>query len=145
MTLQETEEAAKHIQEAADSDANIIVGMDIDEQLGDNMRITVIATGFDMDNANFERKSVGTTSATSASEQTQSSQSITPHIIPPPQFASERLGERPLTPNLPFDRSQKINKPRSRPTINDFDSSDLDVPSFIRKKHISDFDEDELD
>ena len=39
-------EAATLIQEEADDDANIIFGAVIDESMGDEMRITVIATGF---------------------------------------------------------------------------------------------------
>ena len=47
MTMAEVDEAAKIISEAADADANIIFGSAIDEKLIDQMRITVIATGFD--------------------------------------------------------------------------------------------------
>jgi cell division protein FtsZ len=46
LSLHEVNEAATLIQEEADDDANIIFGAVIDEQLGDEMRITVIATGF---------------------------------------------------------------------------------------------------
>ena len=46
LTLYEVNEAATIIREAADEDANIIFGAVIDENLTDEMRITVIATGF---------------------------------------------------------------------------------------------------
>jgi cell division protein FtsZ len=46
MTLHEVNEAATLIQEEADEDANIIFGAVIDENLDDELRITVIATGF---------------------------------------------------------------------------------------------------
>ena len=46
LTLHEVNEAATLIQEEADDDANIIFGAVIDESMGDEMRITVIATGF---------------------------------------------------------------------------------------------------
>ena len=46
LTLHEVNEAATLIQEEADEDANIIFGAVIDETLGDELRITVIATGF---------------------------------------------------------------------------------------------------
>ena len=46
MGLLEINEAAAFITEAADPDANIIFGAVIDESLGDEIRITVIATGF---------------------------------------------------------------------------------------------------
>src|SRR6201997_5146988 len=45
--LFEVNEAAEIIGSAADQDANIIFGAVIDEQLGDQVRVTVIATGFD--------------------------------------------------------------------------------------------------
>ena len=46
-TLFEVHEAAQIIQEAADSDANIIFGAVIDETMQGELQITVIATGFD--------------------------------------------------------------------------------------------------
>jgi cell division protein FtsZ len=45
--LFEVNEAAEIIGSAADGDANIIFGAVIDESLGDQVRVTVIATGFD--------------------------------------------------------------------------------------------------
>lgn len=45
--LVEANEAAHIIKEAADAEANIIFGVVIDEGLRDEVRITVIATGFD--------------------------------------------------------------------------------------------------
>ena len=51
MTLDDVETAAGIVQEAANPDANIIFGATIDETFADEMRVTVIATGFD---AKFE-------------------------------------------------------------------------------------------
>ena len=45
--LMEANEAAELIRENIDSDANIIFGVGSDESLGDDIKITVIATGFD--------------------------------------------------------------------------------------------------
>ena len=45
--LFEINEAAEVVQSAADTTANIIFGSVIDEQIGDEVRVTVIATGFD--------------------------------------------------------------------------------------------------
>ncbi len=47
MTLHEVNDSAVMIQEAAHEEANIIFGAVLDERMGDNIRITVIATGFD--------------------------------------------------------------------------------------------------
>ena len=49
LTLFEVNEASSIIREAADDDANIIFGAVIDETMRDEMKITVIATGFDKD------------------------------------------------------------------------------------------------
>ncbi|MBI3941109.1 MAG: cell division protein FtsZ [Acidobacteria bacterium] len=48
MTLHEVSEATRIIQEAADSEANIIFGSVFDDSLGDRVKITVIATGFEI-------------------------------------------------------------------------------------------------
>ena len=47
LTLFEINEAAQIIHESADVEANIIFGANIDNELGDEVRVTVIATGFD--------------------------------------------------------------------------------------------------
>lgn len=47
MTMTEVDEAAKIISAAADPDANIIFGATIDEGMHDQLKITVVATGFD--------------------------------------------------------------------------------------------------
>ncbi len=47
LTMAEVDEAAKLISSAVDQDANIIFGAIIDEKLVDQIKITVIATGFD--------------------------------------------------------------------------------------------------
>ena len=47
MSIMEINEAANLVMESADSDANIIFGAGIDESLEDEVRITVIATGFE--------------------------------------------------------------------------------------------------
>jgi cell division protein FtsZ len=47
MSLYEVNEASSLIQEEADEDANIIFGTVIDNDMEDEIRITVIATGFD--------------------------------------------------------------------------------------------------
>jgi cell division protein FtsZ len=52
MSLYEVNEASSLIQEEADEDANIIFGTVIDPNMEDEIRITVIATGFD----DFSRK-----------------------------------------------------------------------------------------
>ena len=47
MSILDVNEAASLVMESADSDANIIFGAGVDESLNDEIRITVIATGFE--------------------------------------------------------------------------------------------------
>lgn len=47
LTMAEVDEAAKLISASVDPDANIIFGATIDEQMVDQIKITVVATGFD--------------------------------------------------------------------------------------------------
>ena len=47
ITMSEVDEAAKIIASAADPDANIIFGATVDDSMHDQIKITVIATGFD--------------------------------------------------------------------------------------------------
>ncbi len=47
LTMAEVDEAAKQISAAVDPDANIIFGATIDDSLVDQVKITVVATGFD--------------------------------------------------------------------------------------------------
>jgi cell division protein FtsZ len=55
LTMSEVDEAAKIISQAADADANIIFGATIDESMIDQVRVTVIATGFDETRLRLER------------------------------------------------------------------------------------------
>ncbi|MGY3439478.1 MULTISPECIES: cell division protein FtsZ [unclassified Marinovum] len=47
LTLFELDEAANRIREEVDADANIIVGSTLDEAMGGQMRVSVVATGID--------------------------------------------------------------------------------------------------
>ncbi|MDD3294876.1 MAG: cell division protein FtsZ [Geobacteraceae bacterium] len=64
MTMDEFDAASKVIHEKVHEDANIIVGLVIDENLGDQVKITAIATGFgdrfDLEKSKPELKSVAT-------------------------------------------------------------------------------------
>src|ERR1044071_1580844 len=58
LSLYEVNEAAEIVRQKAHPDANIIFGAVIDESLDDELRITLIATGFDMAS---QRKPIVTT------------------------------------------------------------------------------------
>lgn len=55
LTLFEVNEASEIIAEAADPEANIIFGAVIDESLKEEVRVTVIATGFDQAQGSFDK------------------------------------------------------------------------------------------
>ena len=105
LTLFEVNEASSIIREAADEDANIIFGAVIDEAMRDEMKITVIATGFDKEMAR-----AGTGAAASTGQ---------PHAVSSPPLARPR---------------QNDDHQPSRPLMNSSRVDDLDVPTFIRKK-----------
>jgi len=78
LTLFEVNAASSIIRESADDDANIIFGAVIDDTLTDEMRITVIATGFDR-----EAASVASAAATTAIP------------APPPRFVARPSDDLP--------------------------------------------------
>lgn len=53
LTMDEVNQAASIISQSADPDANIIFGTNIDMEMGDQIKISVIATGFDSDHLKF--------------------------------------------------------------------------------------------
>lgn len=57
LTLMEVNEASEIVAEAADQDANIIFGSVIDENFKDDIRVTVIATGFEQETGQKKSKS----------------------------------------------------------------------------------------
>jgi cell division protein FtsZ len=55
MTMQEITDASTLIQDQAGENANVIFGISFDETLGEEIRITVIATGFNADAKNLKK------------------------------------------------------------------------------------------
>ena len=53
LTLTEVDAAARTVEACADENANIIYGQIVDESMGDTVRITVIATGFNADGRQY--------------------------------------------------------------------------------------------
>ncbi|MGI8731679.1 MAG: cell division protein FtsZ [Pyrinomonadaceae bacterium] len=86
LTLFEVNAAAMIIREAADENANIIFGAVIDETLRDQMRITVIATGFDREAVAVA--AVGSTSALPAATPRPMQRSI--DELPRPMMSNAR-------------------------------------------------------
>jgi cell division protein FtsZ len=114
LTLHEVNEAAGTVAEAADREANVIVGAVVDESLGDEVRVTVIATGFD-----DARPVAAAPVAASASGLGPAGR--------PVDLKSFRGGERPSPWRRP--RVDGI-----RPDGADSGADDLDIPAFLRRQ-----------
>ena len=112
--LLEVNEAAEVVTGAADRNANVIFGAVIDESLGDEIRVTVIATGFD---AGYRRER----GARDRGERTSSERAE----------RSERP-ERPRRTPLPGQR-ERAGRESSRDSSGfEIPSEVLEVPSFLR-------------
>jgi cell division protein FtsZ len=142
--LFEVNEAAEVIKEAADPEANIIFGTVIDDRMRDEVKVTVIATGFD---ATTRPRTAGRGQATAEAatgidasldersreilaeierERTQR-QSLDEQIPVPSPFATPAEREAPTTTT---EREPVPMRPE-RPAYGD---TDLDIPSFLRRK-----------
>ena len=106
LSLHEVEEAARIVQEAAHEEAHIIFGAVIDPSLQDEVRITVIATGF--------------------SERKESSQPSGKVVDLP----------RPSRPGVPTTRDWRRRVPADIRAEGEAEPSeeDLDVPAFLRRQ-----------
>jgi len=111
--MYEIDEAAKAITEAADADANIIFGAIIDEAMQGEVKITVIATGFESEHTRINKMPIMPTGR--------------PSDIPQSQMI--RREERSFNQQpAPED-----NRTMSQDTEDD-DEDELEVPAFIRRK-----------
>ncbi len=100
LSLFEVNEAASLIKAAAHPDCNVIFGAVVDENMKDQIRITVVATGFDQQTAiprRVIRQTAGTTQRTAPSPRYSSSYSTTP--APQPKEAEEVVRQSQLDPD----------------------------------------------
>jgi len=128
MTLHEVAEAANIIQEAADPDANIIFGTVVDRALQGQVKVTVIATGFERDHARTAA-SVGSSKGPFVPEQLVAAQQepAAPPVVGGRQGAFLRRGH---TEALDFDATEDGFTPNFTTRMKD----DLDVPAFLRRQ-----------
>ncbi len=114
--LFEINEAARLVAEAAHPEANIIFGAVIDDALGDEVRVTVIAAGFDGGQPGPMR-----TPARRVSEATAEDPSAEPVPQPVDEDVRIDLPERPVA-----------SQPRRTIVFDDATGDDLDVPDFLK-------------
>ncbi len=90
LTMAEVDEAAKQIASAVDPDANIIFGATIDQNMVDQVKIAVIATGFDETKKRLRELS-GQPSYSTMAQPTQTHVAQTSNQAPPPPIKNDEL------------------------------------------------------
>jgi len=111
MTLFEVNQAAAIIKETAHPEVNLIFGAVIDPNLGDELRVTVIATGFER--TGMPRRAIEKTKQGTRANATASNASAVP----------AEVGANPARPGEVAEF-----QPRS------FNTDDLDIPAFLRRR-----------
>lgn len=124
ISLSEVAEASKLVQDVVDSSANIIFGAGVDEELGDKVVVTIIATGFnghtqrtpefDMGAKLFDANAF---QATAEENKKEDLSSIRAEIAAEPAPARE--------PVMAGARTGEVNSSR-------MDTGDKDIPEFLR-------------
>jgi cell division protein FtsZ len=117
MTMTKVDKAAKIISDAADTDANIIFGAAIDDKLLDQMRITVIATGFDETRSRL---------ASMVSRN---------RPVAPSGFTGGIVSEKPKV--APID-PPLVTQPTPQPVAEEprkIDDQDWEIPAFLRHRN----------
>ena len=110
LTMFEVDEAAKVISSAADPDANIIFGAVVKEDLIDQVRITVIATGFDQTRSRIA----------------QMAKSTKPPVV------EGVVSEKPKEEEMTFSEEEETVPPE---TDEDLFGEKFEIPAFLRKIH----------
>ncbi len=126
ISLSEVAEASKLVQDVVDSSANIIFGAGVDEELGDKVVVTIIATGFnghtqrtpefDMGAKLFDANAF---QATAEENKKEDLSSIRAEIAAEPAPAPAR------EPVMAGARTGEVNSSR-------MDTGDKDIPEFLR-------------
>jgi cell division protein FtsZ len=153
LSLYEVTEAAEEIRAAADPEANIIFGTSFNERLGDEVMITVIATGFDGGKKRQVARADAATGVMDGSvtgrpsrerdflEELQrqrdevadggSYPSSTPMSTPDAMPNDDEAAAAVAVPRV--ERSVGETVPAKRSTTT-YDADDLEIPSFLRRK-----------
>lgn len=123
LTLHEVNAASSLIQEAAHEDANIIFGTVIDETMGDSIKITVIATGFDKVHARTRVEKISALPM--------------PPPLPPkedrdiPTHIRKRWDEE--KPVERVEKLQTVRVSRDSAGLSAMGDDEYDIPTFLRK------------
>jgi cell division protein FtsZ len=128
LTLFEVNQAAAIIKETAHPDVNLIFGAVIDPALSDEIRVTVIATGFDRANVRTTVPEQQTRTIR-LDDQRTSQQPARPQQprqaeSNQPQNPPARSQERPSNPPAPAEFQARV-----------LNTDDLDIPAFLRNRN----------
>ncbi|MCP3899445.1 MAG: cell division protein FtsZ, partial [Desulfobacteraceae bacterium] len=128
LTLDEMTEASDRIYEEVGDDAEIIWGQTIDDTLGDEMRITVVATGINV-NGTVDNTNIHKFETTPQKKAVQPNKSITGKLRSPTEDELANWNEY----ETPIKKAVGDDIPG---TLNNFtyDKEDLDIPTFLRRK-----------
>ena len=121
--LYEVNEAAEIIAQAADADANIIFGAVIDDALGDEVKVTVIAAGFSETQQALQPQQPAAGGVLRPIERREPAPAQAAPARPVPAFDDD-------------DEDDDVFRPRTdRPpvVIGGDDDDDLDIPSFLKR------------
>jgi len=150
LKLAEVNEASTIIQSAAHEDANIIFGAVQDEKMKDDLKITVIATGFKNDVPARKDRTVNAAQAAISTARTASAYQVQvaaavprvvnathiPHVPHGSQIAAQTANGRSAAPTRVMTPSRESpNLATMTESIRTaVEQDDLDVPAFIRKR-----------
>jgi len=118
LKLFEVNQAAAIIKETAHPEVNLIFGAVIDENMGENLRITVIATGFEG------------TSINTALKKTEARRSINAQQRPLPSMMDKNMEDQESAERRNFSQDNYEFPTR-------INTEDLDMPAFLRKRNHS--------
>ena len=126
MTLFEVNEAAAIIKETAHPDVNLIFGAVIDPNMGDEIRVTVIATG-------FEQPSMSVRPRVSHPQPRPVSVPREPAKVSLERSSAGQGGGRPPAQQPPQPAPPTSESPEPFP-VPSYDKEDLDIPAFLRRR-----------
>ena len=130
LKLAEVNEASTIIQSAAHEDANIIFGAVQNEKMKDDVKITVIATGFKSDRAPRKERGVSIQAANASAR--------TAPAYPPPEVAqrptASAMSSQPALTEAPPAPENPNLVTVTEAIHTNIEPEDLDVPAFIRKR-----------
>ncbi len=128
LSMTEVSEAAKVITSAADEDAKIIFGAAIDERMKDQIKITVVATGFDGHGKGQKEDLVKSYTPNSFITEKEAKKGNVPS-----SSVNKSKGKFSVFKNIPVKPAleKKAEKISNKEELED---EDLSVPAFIRKK-----------